>query len=370
MDVPVFKRWVYQTPALVYKRESGTLLVFSSVTAGGTSRKLLMKRGVVKKSSDTLSLEFDQKKMVKEADLPGHSSINPCPVFDEKENKLFLFFIISSTEQQQEEHPCHKTRLCYLTSDNFGESWSEVTHLTACLPEHCVTLAIGPGHGLQTKNGRLIIPTYACVDENPADDKPVPHAVALYSDDGGESWQFGSLIQDKSAGCQMAEIWGEEGRLIYCNASNESGRLVEAFSKDNGDTFVVSEGGKLTNTPSGNQGSLLSLPVQNAAAVRSDASCTLNQWLLFTQPNSAGTELRVYVNKTPSDPNAWTAPWILNRGPSGHSDMVYLGDGCIACIFETGEDESIDSVAMKIFFFSDIKPNTEDKTNGRPCMIM
>ncbi|XP_015825545.3 LOW QUALITY PROTEIN: sialidase-3 [Nothobranchius furzeri] len=363
MSISVFKDWVYRTPAMVYNKDSCILLVFSNATtAVGRHRRLAMRKFLFDRGRN-FSPMWCKTQIVREASLPGHSSMNPCPMFDEENRKLFLFFMVTSNEHLHEEHLFYKSRLCYITSNNFGHSWSEVNHLTVCLPENCIALAIGRGHGLQTEDGRLIIPTFAFIDENPTDEN-LFHMQSLCIVTMVE--KAGSLVPENTAECQMAEVWGHGGRFIYCNAINKDRRLVEAFSEDNGDTFIVSEDGKFANTCTGSPGSLLSFPVKDKTAMGSDVSPSPNRWLLFTQPSISGVELGVYVNKTPCDPKAWTKPWIINRGPSGLSDMAYLGDGYIACVFETRENEDLDNVVMKIFNFYHIWPNTDD-TDGCLC---
>lgn len=65
--------------------------------------------------------------------LPGHRSMNPCPVYDEFTGTLFLFFIAvlgHTSESYQLVTGKNVTRLCYTCSTDDGATWSPVTDLT------------------------------------------------------------------------------------------------------------------------------------------------------------------------------------------------------------------------------------------------
>lgn len=65
--------------------------------------------------------------------LPGHRSMNPCPVYDEFTGTLFLFFIAvfgHTSESYQLVTGKNVTRLCYICSTDDGDTWSPVTDLT------------------------------------------------------------------------------------------------------------------------------------------------------------------------------------------------------------------------------------------------
>lgn len=85
-------------------------------------------------------------------------------------------------------------RLYYITTRDAGQTWSGVTDLSY-LPEiqNWATFAIGPGHGVQTKTGRLIVPLYAYMPSNPLY-LSNGYAPTLYSDDQGKKWQFGNWM--------------------------------------------------------------------------------------------------------------------------------------------------------------------------------
>ncbi|XP_071329407.1 sialidase-3-like [Trachinotus anak] len=359
----VFKSHVYRIPALFHERESETLLAFAEqrrTAADSTAEKLVMKTGKLREDSPGVkTVEWSDFKPVKEAKIEGHRSMNPCPVYEENNKTLFLFFIcVEGTveERWQIQNCTNKARLCYITSKDLGQSWSNVTDLTDSLEEikNWATFAVGPGHGLQMKGGRLIVPVYGYAK------KGDPHALALYSDDCGDHWQFGKMLPTESIECEMAEFFDEGDKsFIYCNARSQGGNRVEAVSEIDGHQFSkLSCPSTLVETGNGCQGSVISFPAQSEDAnTKSDQSQNKNKWLLFTHPSdrSKRIDLGVYLNKSPQDPKAWSKPWIINRGPSGYSDLVYIDHGWFVCLMERGEKTETEQIACVAFSYDHIK---------------
>ena len=80
-----------------------------------------------------LSLQWEDMRVLGTAFLPGHRSMNPCPVYDEFTGTLFLFFIAvlgHTSESYQLVTGKNVTRLCYICSTDDGDTWSPVTDLT------------------------------------------------------------------------------------------------------------------------------------------------------------------------------------------------------------------------------------------------
>lgn len=367
---PVFEskeaaRCVYRIPALLYERESKTLLAFAEQrkTADDASgEKLVMKTGKIKEGSSEKTVEWSELKEVEKALIKGHRPMNPCPVYDKINRKLFLFFICVEdgiTERYQINSNDNRTRLCYITSDDLGETWNNVINLMDELSEikNWATFAVGPGHGIQTESGKLIIPVYAYCRSTGHLRCCKSYALSLYYDPD-KSWKFGQTLQSESGECQMAEVFEDNGSsFIYCNARSFHSSRVEAVSENKGFTFTKSSCTKLTETKrySGCHGSVVSFPAQEqSGTAQSDPN--RNKWLLFTHPTSKSDriDLGVYVNKYPRDPKAWSHPCIINDGCSGYSDLAYIDDGWFACLFECGQHKIHEQIASVVFSYEDI----------------
>ncbi|KAL0162804.1 hypothetical protein M9458_042200 [Cirrhinus mrigala] len=283
--------------------------------------------------------------------------MNPCPVFERESKTLFLFFItvpVGVSEHKQIRKNKNQARLCYITSKDTGKTWSDITDLTADVigeqEKDWATFAVGPGHGIQLKSGRLIIPAYVYPCHS-LSCKPTSCAFTLYSDDKGSTWHLGKCVDGESNECQMAEIIDDKGNSkLYCNARSISGHRVEALSECNGEAFdKPSSTCKLTETGHGCQGSVLSFTPNQA---------TEKTWLLYCHPTnpSKRASLGVYLNKSPLDASKWEdRKLIIYDGPSGYSDLAHCGDGKhFACLMECGEIREIEGIGFVLFKLSDV----------------
>ena len=78
-------------------------------------------------------LQWDDMRVLGTAFVPGHRSMNPCPVYDEFTDTLFLFFIAvlgHTSEAYQLATGKNVTRLCYVSSTDHGDTWGPVNDLT------------------------------------------------------------------------------------------------------------------------------------------------------------------------------------------------------------------------------------------------
>ncbi|XP_074538985.1 sialidase-3-like [Halichoeres trimaculatus] len=356
------KKWVYRIPSLFYERESETLLAFAEQRKSykdASSKHLVMSRGRMKEENN--SIEWSAPTQVKKAHLYGHRPMNPCPLYEKTSKTLFLFFICvkgTCSEQDQILNNKNKARLCYIKSNNGGQSWSRVTDLTKKLHEirTWATFAVGPGHGIQTEGGRLIVPMYRYVWKSKQEQHP--NALYLFSDDQGVNWHLSSIIEKESLECEMAEVSDDTGlKVIYCNARSRKSYRVEALD---GAGFTILEQDE-TLVEEGCQGSVVSFPAQSEVSIDNDQSQNLNKWLLFSHPSdkSKRIDLGVYLNETPLKSKTWSKPWIMNSGPSGYSDLAYIGEGRFVCLFECGESDEIEQIASVVFSYSDVKRGIE-----------
>ncbi|KAK2901604.1 sialidase-3-like [Channa argus] len=375
--IPIDKH-VYRIPALVYDRDEKILLAFAEkrrTKDDAHTLALVMKRGTVNEDK-TVTFEEPEIELLKKADH-GDRPMNPCPVFEKSSKTLFLFFIFVEgdvSEHRQIRHYDNKARLCYIKSTDAGKSWSEVIHLSENQEEiqkqmkTWATFAVGPGHGLQAHDGTLIVPVhgYSCCDSWCYSKccSPTQYALSLYSEDQGNTWKFGRKLQTNSGECEMAEFFDDGDKsVIYCNARTAGGYRVEAVSQDGGNEFkplVSAE--KLVETRGGCQGSVVSFPPPDEGQDQKP------KWLLYSHPtDTCRKDLGVYLNESPHDSTTWSKPWIINRGPSVYSDLVYMDDRWFACLMECGEKSEIEQIAVKVFSYHEVKQGIEKEEVTSCC---
>lgn len=364
----------YRIPALIYISDGQTFLAFAeerSTPRDSNAKVLVMRKG----SLHNGSLQWTSAQTLTSACLPDHRTMNPCPVYERKSKTIYLFFICISgntTEYHQIAMGRNRARLCYITSADYGETWSELTDLTNSVIgdeiHNWATFAVGPGHGIQMKSGRLIIPAYVyyvhcrCFPFH----FPLivrPHALSFYSDDCGVTWQMGGKIQMKSCECEMAEIIDHADQShLYCNARSTCGYRIEALSETSGAAFDNPHvARKLVEPRHGCQGSVLSFPVPQPLdeEEKKPTDCLTQSdsktWLLYSHPTNKKKrkDLGVYLNKSPLNASGWSRPWIIYKGPSGYSDLTQCEER-FGCLMECGEKSEIEGISFVEFKLNDL----------------
>ncbi|XP_078252141.1 sialidase-3-like isoform X2 [Rhinoraja longicauda] len=330
--------------------------------------------------------------------------MNPCPVYERDTETVFLFFIAvdqSKSEQQQIHDKKNAARLCYVTSKDQGQNWSEPEDLTDSVIGATVnkwaTFALGPGHGIQLSNGRLIIP--ASAHEIQSDNVRV-RAFTFFSDDHGKTWHVGSFVCGEECGecqvvtlvhqcnvssCICCEFGNSKQDLIYCNArSNKVGEKqcrVEVFSRDGGRTFTEGKLVKqLVEPPGGCHGSVISFPssaishVQNYPKLekhyiqKGDSSEFDIILFSHTTNSKSRKDLGIYLTTCSGRPHTWTNPWVISAEECGYSELVFINlpeerHPIVACLFERGSiNEHISFCVLQI---CDIIKNTVEKCSDK-----
>lgn len=111
---------------------------------------------------------------------------------------------------------------------------------------------------------------------------------------------------------------------------------------------------KLVETSRGCQGSVIGFP----------SEANMSTWILYSHPTSANErkDLGVYLNCSPEDPSGWGNPWIINKGPSGYSDLAYSDNTKhFACVMERGNESELEQIAFVSFTLADVTQATDKR---------
>uniref|UniRef100_A0A3P8WHC6 exo-alpha-sialidase n=1 Tax=Cynoglossus semilaevis TaxID=244447 RepID=A0A3P8WHC6_CYNSE len=411
----------YRVPALLYLPRFRWFLAFCEERLSPSDSEahlLVMRKGTFYRNY----VEWDDMRVLGTAVLTGHRSMNPCPVYDEFTGTLFLFFISvlgHTSETYQLVTGRNVTRLCYICSTDGGDTWTDVTDLTERVigdkVKEWATFALGPGHGIQLKSGRLLIPAYAyhieCRECFGQLCLTTPRAFCFLSDTHGRSWRFGEAVPGpESVECQMVSVDQEDGRnLLYCNARSRLGYRVQALSLDDGAVFQEGQPvPRLVEPPNGCHGSIVGFPAPlylhrspegsvdcsrhwtafsdlgpfftktpdtlPVSPSRSSSPDFLTPtWVLYSHPTwtTARRDLGVFLSLFPRDPDSWHGPWVIYEGPSAYSDLAYVelpsSDGAappaaapavaFACLFECGSKTAYDEICFSVFTLYELVDN-------------
>ena len=163
---------------------------------------------------------------------------NPCPVVDRTTGTIWLLTTQNRGTDREKDIIAGTSQagrsVAVLRSTDDGVTWSAPVDITASVKQADWTwYATGPGVGIQTRTGRLVIPGNHAVPGT-----AIHHSHVVFSDDGGRSWQIGGSADPGTNESQVVEL--ADGRLML-NMRNhppraENFRMV-ATSDDGGRTW-------------------------------------------------------------------------------------------------------------------------------------
>jgi len=309
----------YRIPAIVVSRK-GTLLAFCE--GRKHSRADDGDIDIVLKRSHDNGKTWGKMQVVRD---DGSNTIgNPCPVVDRETGTIWLPFTRNNE------------RVFVTKSTDDGATWENPVEITkdVKLPSWN-WYATGPTHGIQLRNGRLLIP---CDHKEPDSPGHPYHSHVIYSDDHGSTWKLGGVLGEKTNECVAVET--ADGS-IYLNmrSYHEKNRRAFAWSKDGGDTWSEV---KLNET--------LVEPVCQASMVRftlRSAGHSKNR-VLFSNPASTKRE-KMTVRVSYDECQSWKAGKALSDGPSAYSDLCIAPDMSICCLYERGEKHPYERITFARF---------------------
>ncbi len=315
----------FRIPALLRTRK-GTLLAFCEGRRGSSSDTgdidLLLKR------SDDQGKTWSATQIV--SDMGADTIGNPCPVQEKKTGRIFLPLTMNrgsvSEKQMIERQVPDKRRVFICHSDNDGRSWSEPVEITKDVSRPEWTwYATGPGNGIQTRSGRLIIPCDHIVEGSKAF-----HSHVIYSDDRGQSWHLGGVAEEKTNECQIAEL--RDGTLML-NMRSYHGKNRRAVS--------LSKDGGLNWSP-------LYLDDQLIEPV-CQASLIAHQGILYFLNPASDKREKMTIRSSMDDGKTWNAGKILFAGPSAYSSLAAMGRNQLGCLYECGDQRAYDKIVFSRF---------------------
>ena len=318
----------YRIPSLIVTAK-GTLLAFCEGRKKGTSDAgdidLVLRRSLDGgKTWQAMQVVWDDR---------TNTCGNPCPVVERSTGTIWLHLTHNLGEDKEAAIIAGKskgTRTAWVTkSTDDGVTWARPTEITKSVKQPDWTwYASGPGVGIQTKAGRLVIPC-----DNKVAVTMARQSHVIYSDDKGETWKLGGVVGPNCNESQVAEL--TDGSLLLNMRSYEANhRRMIATSSDGGLTW---------SQPVEDQ--TLIEPVCQASLMRYPGDKPL---LLFSNPASTKRE-KMTVRLSRDDGKSWPAARQLHAGPAAYSCLSVLNDGTIACLYERGKDKPYDNITLARF---------------------
>ncbi|MBN9661381.1 MAG: exo-alpha-sialidase [Acidobacteria bacterium] len=312
----------FRIPALLATRK-GTLLAFAEGRKGSTADSGDI--DIVLKRSTDQGRTWSGIEII--ADRGPDTIGNPCPVQDAKTGRIFLPLTVNPgnvTERQIIDRTVPDRRSVFMTtSDDDGVSWAILNEITSFTrKDNWTWYATGPGVGIQTHTGRLIIPCDHAVEGTRA---TLSHVI--YSDDHGRTWQIGGSSEPGTNECQVVELRNGNLMLNMRNYHRQNRRAV-AISRDAGATWEP-----ITHDPA------LIESVCQASLIARDGI------LYFSNPASTRRE-KLTVRASRDNGRTWSAGVVLHNGYSAYSCLAPLKRDRIGCLYECGEASPYDRIAF------------------------
>ena len=247
----------------------------------------------------------------------GELTINqPCPVIDHKTGTIWLPLCRGSKPGKG------NVEVLLMRSTDDGQTWSRPISIHQSVTDPSWTfVGTGPGHGIQLKSGRLLIPCWFDVTPTCGE---VQSSCCIYSDDHGVTWKRGEpLTRNASDECDVVEL--EDG-TVYLNArSRGQKQRAYAFSKDGGQSWSAVQYDPHQPEPSCD-GALIRL---------SDSRRSDKNRVLVACPTNPDTRAHIRVRMSYDECRTWPIASEPLAHLGGYSDLAVTGDRQVLCLYET-----------------------------------
>jgi sialidase-1 len=231
-------------------------------------------------------------------------------------------------------------------STDEGLTWSSPQEITAVFEEFrsrddydWEVIAMGPGHGITLKTGRLVVPVWLSTSR-----KHRPSiASTIYSDDHGATWHAGEVIVDTSEEIPNPS----EHMLVELADGAVMSNIRTESSAHRRLTSVSSDGATGWSKPQFVDDLYEPVCMAGLVSVLQESNDG-EQLLLFSNPNS-GPQAQGYMPewgdrtrrnltlRISRDSGAsWDDGLVIEAGPSAYSDLAISPDGFVYVLYETG----------------------------------
>jgi sialidase-1 len=236
-------------------------------------------------------------------------------------------------------------RCFYMRSDDDGVTFSDPVDVTSAFDGlkkdyDFKVLATGPGHGVQLRTGRLLVPVWLSLGTGAGGHRPSVTAT-VYSDDAGKTWRAGTIAVPETVNPNetvVAEL--ADGRvMLNVRSESKAGRRLVATSPDGAggwsaprfdaallEPICMASLARLSAKPAADKNRLVFV---NPHAVNRDADGK-------EAPGKSAERKNLSVKLSYDEGDTWPVDKVLEPGPSAYSDTAVLPDGTILCFYERG----------------------------------
>jgi sialidase-1 len=204
----------------------------------------------------------------------------------------------------------------------------------------------GPGHGLQLKNGRMVMQFWSRVSLGDREGNVIPldqrrYGIRLlFSDDNGRTWRTGPSIGESLPAIESRMVELDSGD-IYLNARTGNGPNAQRgimISSDSGETWQVR--GYDSAMPR-----FVSVDCGLISVHRKG-----RQVLLMSHPRNPNRRRELTISASTDGGTTWQLHHPVHAEGANYSDLVALPDGGIGLLYGKGE-RARDGFDVRFFSF-------------------
>ena len=228
-----------------------------------------------------------------------------------------------------------------MRSEDDGLTWTKPVEITSAFEgfrSKCdwKVIATGPGHGIQMRSGRLVVPVWLAYGK--VGEHAPSMAGMIVSDDHGQTWTAGDIAVPNAGDFRnpnetsAAELRDGRVMLVTRNVSKPNRKLVT----------VSADGATGWSTPRFEEAlwepvcmaSLLALPKPAGALLFACPRMLKLDASGHEVPASGAPRRNLSLQLSLDEGRTWTAGKTLEVGGSGYSDLAVLPDGTLLCFYE------------------------------------
>ncbi|TKJ33197.1 MAG: exo-alpha-sialidase [Planctomycetes bacterium B3_Pla] len=274
---------------------------------------------------------------------------NPVAIPDRQTNAVHFLYCVEYA------------RCYYMRSDDDGRSFTVPVDITETFEKFrdeydWKVLATGPGHGIQLRNGRLLVPVWLSTGTGGHAHRPSCVSV-IYSDDNGKTWRGGQIVVAHPNPVNPSEtvaVQLNDGRVMFNIRHESKPRLRGVCISPDGVTgwskMIFHE--------------QLPEPVCMGSIIRlSEKPAHKKNRILFANPHNPDDRRRknVTVKLSYDEGKTWPVAKSIEPGISGYSDLAVSPDGLAYCFYERG---SVDDSHYRPAHLTVTRFNLEWLTDG------
>lgn len=257
---------------------------------------------------------------------------NPVAIIDRETGSIEMLYCVNYAR-------CFSMR-----STDDGLTWSAPVEITAAFEPFRKTynwnvIATGPGHGVQLKSGRLVVPIWLAYGSKPGDHSPSA-AATIYSDDHGRTWQAGDLclpnggdfthpnetmitvLPDNRVMLVARSVSKANRKIVTTSADGATGWSAPAFHPELWEPICMAS---IATHPSG------ALLFSNPHTLARDADGK-------EIPAGRGKRENLVIKLSRDAGRTWPVSRVLDPGKAAYSDLAILPDGRVLCLYEADQD--------------------------------